>query len=346
MKRKLTLKEISKEFNVSISTVSKALKDSSEIGEDTRLKIQAFAKFYNYKPNNIALRLKNKKSKTIGVIIPEIVHHFFSMVINGIDRVAMHRGYNVIVSVSNESFEKEVINMETLANSPIDGFILSISKETLFKKDFHHINETILQGMPVVLFDRVVEEILCDKVVVDDKQGARLATDFLIQKGCKQILLITTQDHISVGYLRTQGYIETLNANNYPIDEDLIIKTVDEKGSEEELIRLENQVIEKLKTHPNIDAIFAVNEIYGAVGLKAVKQLNKNVPDDVSIICFTDGVISKYSSPTLSTISQHADEIGEMAADMLINKLESSSPSASFDTKILECSLIERASTK
>ncbi len=134
MKAKITLKQIARELDVSISTVSKSLKDSTEISEDTRQKVKAFAKLYNYRPNNIALSLKNRKTKTIGVIIPDIVHHFFTKVINGIENVAAKRGYNVLVSLSNESFDKEVLNMETLANGSIDGFILSISKETLVKK--------------------------------------------------------------------------------------------------------------------------------------------------------------------------------------------------------------------
>ena len=137
MKKKITLKQIARELDVSISTVSKALRDSVEISEDTRQKVQAFAKLYNYRPNNIALSLKNRKTKTIGVIIPEIVHHFFSKVISGIELVANKRGYNVIIGLSNESFDKEVINMQMLANGSIDGFILSIAKETLQQQDYH-----------------------------------------------------------------------------------------------------------------------------------------------------------------------------------------------------------------
>ena len=174
-KRNTTLKELSKELSLSISTVSKALKDSPEISKDTKQKIKAFAKFYNYKPNNIALSLKNRKTKTLGIIIPEIVHHFFSKVIRGIEQVANKRGYNVIVGLSNESFDKEVINIQMLANGSIDGFILSISKETLLQQDYHHFKETISQGMPIVMFDRVVNEIECDKVIIDDLKGSKNA---------------------------------------------------------------------------------------------------------------------------------------------------------------------------
>jgi LacI family transcriptional regulator len=139
MKKKLTLKQIAKDLNVSISTVSKSIRNSSDIGEETRQKVQAYAKLYHYTPNNIALSLKNRKTKTIGIIIPEIVHHFFSTVINGIEHVANENGYNVIICLSDESFDKEVLNMEMLAKGSIDGFIMALSKETQFKGDFNHI---------------------------------------------------------------------------------------------------------------------------------------------------------------------------------------------------------------
>ena len=197
MKKKITLKQIARELDVSISTVSKALRNSIEISEDTREKVQAFAKLYNYRPNNIALSLKNRKTKTIGVIIPEIVHHFFSKVIRGIEQVANKRGYNVIVGLSNESFDKEVINMQMLANGSIDGFILSISKETLLQQDYHHFKETISQGMPIVMFDRVVNEIECDKVIIDDLKGSKNAVSKLLSNGCKHVAIITTKDYVS-----------------------------------------------------------------------------------------------------------------------------------------------------
>ena len=224
MKRKVTLKQIARELDVSISTVSKALRNSKEISEDTRDKVQAFAKLYHYRPNSIALSLKNRKTKTIGIIIPEIVHHFFSKVIRGIELVANNRGYNVIVGLSNESFSKEVINMEMLANGSIDGFILSISRETLFQQDYHHFNETINQGMPIVMFDRIVKEVNCDKVIVDDLKGAKNAVEKLINTGSKNIALITTKDYISVGKLRTQGYLEALEEHKIQPKSSLILK--------------------------------------------------------------------------------------------------------------------------
>lgn len=339
MKKKLTLKQIARELDVSVSTVSKALRDSVEISEDTRQKIKAFAKLYNYKPNNIALSLKNKKTKTIGVIIPEIVHHFFTTVISGIEQVANERGYNVIICMSNNSFDKEVINMEMLANGSTDGFIISVAKETQQKGDYHHLLEVINQGMPLVMFDRVIEEIECDKVIIDDTIGAREAVQHLIDIDCKKIALITTVDYVSVGKLRTQGYREALLHNNMKIDEDLILKVEDFDHSEEE--------IKHFLSGKEIDAVFAVNEHFAIYAIKAFHENGLKVPDDISVVGFTNGELSKQFIPSLTTVSQHGAEMGAQAARLLIKKLENEDgEDEPFETIIVETSLIQRKSTK
>jgi LacI family transcriptional regulator len=340
MKRKVTLKQIAKELDVSISTVSKSLRDSSEISEDTRQKVQAFAKLYNYKPNNIALSLKNRKSKTICIIIPEIIHHFFATVISGVEHVANKKGYNVIVCLSDESFDKEVINMEMLANGSIDGFIMSLSKETQQKKDFHHIIEVINQGMPVVMFDRVTNDILCDKVIIDDTLAASNATQFLIDKGFKKIALITTVDYVSVGKLRTEGYIKTLKNNELKVNEEIILKIEDTEHFESS--------IENLILNNELDAIFAVNEIFAVSAIKIAHKHGIKVPDDLSIIGFTDGIISKYSTPSITTVGQNGFKMGGKAAKMLIERLENDQEveEEQYTTEVIETELVERESTK
>ena len=346
MKRKVTLKQIARELDVSISTVSKALRNSVEISEDTREKVQAFAKLYNYRPNNIALSLKNRKTKTIGVIIPDIVHHFFSKVILGIELVALERGYNVIVGLSNESFDKEVINMEMLANGSIDGFILSISKETLQQQDYHHFNETINQGMPIVMFDRAINEITCDKVIVDDRNGAKNAVNKLIESGCKHIALITTKDYVSVGRLRTQGYIESLEENKIEPQAGMILKVDDKHNSEDHFESLEADIAQLFKNNTKVDGIFAVNELYAVTAMKVARGLGLRIPEDLQVIGFTDGVLSKHARPTLTTVSQHAQEMGEKAAQLLIDRLENDDDDERYQTVIIETELVERDSTK
>lgn len=343
MKRKVTLKQIAKELEVSISTVSKSLRDSSEISEDTRQKVQAFAKLYNYRPNNIALSLKNRRTKTIGIIIPEIVHHFFATVINGIEQIANENGYTVIVCLSNESFDKEVLNMEMLANGSIDGFILSLSKETQYKGDFHHINEVISQGMPVVMFDRVSNEVYCDKVIIDDKLAAYEAVEYLIGIGKRKIALVTTVDYVSVGKLRTDGYINALGNHNLQFNENLIIKIEDIENCEAK--------ITKLIKEEAIDAILAVNELFAVTIIKVANKQGLKVPDDLSVIAFTDGIISQYSTPTITTVSQNGEIMGRKAAKMLIDRFEleenlDDEIPEHYVTEIIETQLIKRESTK
>ncbi|MCX8482188.1 MAG: LacI family DNA-binding transcriptional regulator [Crocinitomicaceae bacterium] len=340
MKKKVTLKQIAKELNVSISTVSKSIRNSSEIGEETRLKVQAYAKLYHYTPNNIALSLKNRKTKTIGIIIPEIVHHFFSTVINGIEHVANENGYNVIICLSDESFDKEVLNMEMLAKGSIDGFIMSLSKETQFKGDFNHITEVINQGMPVVMFDRVTDEILCDKVIIDDKTAAYEAVQSLIDKGRKKIALVTTVDYVSVGKLRTDGYTKALLDNHISFDENLIIKIEDITTCE--------GTISKLLEDKAIDAVFAVNELFAVTIIKTANKMGLNVPGDLAVIAFTDGIISKYSTPTITTVSQKGKKMGAKAAKILIKRLESEEEEEgeeNYRTEVISTHLIEREST-
>lgn len=338
MKQRITLKEISKKLNVSISTVSKALSNSPEISDKTKEVIKAFAKQHNYKPNNIALSLKNQKTKNIGIIVPEIVHHFFSSIINGVERYATEKGYTVVVCLSDESFDKEVITTEMLANGSIDGFIMSLSKETQEKQDFHHLKEVINQGMPLVMVDRVTDNIDCDKVIIDDAQGAFNAVKYLIEKGAKKIGLITMPDYLSVGQLRTQGYIEALKNAGIKVDPKHILKLEELSGGQAEI----KEFIEKNK----FDAVFGVTEYFAVTAMKVAQKMGMQVPEDFSVIGFTDGIISQCASPTLTTVSQHGEDIGRQAAVMLINRLENGNEETEYHTHVLKTTLIHRESTK
>lgn len=337
MKQKITLKHIAKELDVSISTVSKALKNSEEIGRDTKEKIQAFAKLYNYKPNNIAISLKNKRTKNIGVILPEIVHHFFTTVVRGIEKYANAKGYNVIVCLSDESFDKEVINMEMLANGSIDGFIMSLSAGTEKKGDFNHLREVTEQGIPLVLFDRVADEIACDKVVIDDVYGAYQATKKLIKEGRRRIALLTTEDFFSVSRERNKGYIKALADAKIPVKEDLILRLP--------FMDIDEGLISNFLNKTKPDAVLSVNEIFGIHAARVIQRAGLKIPEDVSIIGFTDGLLAKYANPSITSVAQHGQEMGETAAKMLIDRVESEDDEASYRTKIIEPTLIERDST-
>lgn len=337
MKKRITIKQLAKELNVSISTISKSLNDSPEISEETKERIKAFAKLHNYKPNPIALRLKNKRSQNIGVIIPEIAHDFFSTVVRGIEQVAYKKGYNITVCFTNEQFDREVRNMEVLADSNIDGFIIAISKETQLLNDYHHLREAINQGFPIVLFDRIIDSIYCDKVISDDAMAAYNATNSLIETGYRRIALLTIPDYISIGELRTQGYKNALNDAGYSIDESLILAVED--------IHSEEVITEFFNTR-SFDAVLCANEFLALKVIREAHDRNIKIPQELGIIGFADGFLAKNSYPKLTAIDQRPYEMGKMTAKLLIKRLERDDEDKSFRTEIIKTTLVERETTR
>lgn len=339
MKAKATLKQIAKELNVSVSTVSKALNDSPEISEQTKVKIKEYAKLKNYKPNVIGLNLKNRKTKTIGVIIPNILNSFFAKVFSGIEKVADKKGYNVITCISNESLEKEIHTLEMLSNGTIDGFILSVSEEAQKLQEYSHFSEIINDGTPIVMFDRIAEGVECDKVVVDDFDSALNSTKHLINLGCKNIALISSVDNLSVGKLRADGYLKALKDNNIAVNEKIILRT----DSEEDMKAKIDAIFDN-----KIDAIFALDENDSVAALRVSLKKGYKVPEEISIIGFADGILaSRRLSPSLTTVSQHGIEIGEVAAKRLISRLEEKEGETSdYETIVIKTKLKERESTR
>jgi LacI family transcriptional regulator len=337
MKQKVTIKTIAKELGVSTSTVSKALKDSHEISKETKERIQAYADHYNYKPNTLALQLRNQKTKLIGVILPKIVHHFFSTVISGIEEGANDKGYHIMVCFSNESYKKEVETLKVLSNGSVDGLIVSIASETLKNKDFKHFEDLVAEEIPLILFDRVVDDINCDKVVVDDVGAGYKATKYLLQNNRKKIALITTPSHVTVGALRRQGYEKALIEEYIKTVPNLIVE-IDEKES------ITKQIETVFKE--DIDSVFAVNEIYAAKAMKIAKKKGLHIPNDVSIIGFTDGLISEYSSPSITTIAQHGFTMGRQAVELLIERIEKESEIYKPRKIVISSDLKLRESTK
>ena len=341
MKKKITLKSIARELDVSVSTVSKALKNSPEISADTREKVQAFAKLYNYRPNNIAISLKNRRSKNIGVIIPDIVHHFFTTVFRGIEKYANAKGYNVIVCVSDESFDKEVINMELLANGSIDGYILSLAAATQKKGDYAHLHEVIDQGIPMVLFDRITDQVQCDKVIINDEEAAYMATRKLIEGGSKRIALVMNENFLNVDVLRAHGYYRALQEAGLPVDDNMVLRLPFQFEDE--------QKSKAFFEEQEIDGVLCVNEVFAVRCMSQLQSMGKRVPEDVSIIGFTNGILSQLSTPALSSVEQHGEQMGEIAAKMLIDRVEHQNDDdeqINFKTEVLTASIVERQSTR
>ena len=339
MKAKATLKQIAKELNVSVSTVSKALNDSPEISSSTKIRIKEYAKLKNYKPNVIGLNLKNRKTKTIGVIIPNILNSFFAKVFSGIEKVADEKGYNVIMCISNESLEKETHTLEMLSNGTIDGFIVSVSEEAQKNHEYNHFSSIINDGTPIVMFDRIAAEVDCDKVIVDDYDSALNSTQHLINLGCKNIALLSSIDNLSVGKLRAEGYLKALENNTIPVNSNIILRA----DSEEDL----NSKIENIFEHNTIDGVFALDENDSVAALKIGLKKGYKIPEELSIIGFADGILaSRRLSPSLTTVSQHGVDIGEVAAKLLIDRLESKEEHVPYETVVIKTKLKERESTR
>lgn len=336
--KKLTIKDIAKEFNVSISTVSKALNDSYEISETTKNKIQKYAKENNYKPNFNALSLKNRSTKTIGIIIPTMLKYFFAQVFKGIEKTALERGYKVITCISNESFDKEVEIIEMLSNGSIDGFLVSLAKETELKEDYKHLQDTIKNGTPIVMFDRVAQTLDCDKIITDDLNAVENTVEFLYKSGHKNIAFVSTMSDFHIGKQRFLGYKKGLENVGLPYNDDLVVNIFDRDYKQYETILI--PFLEKNK----IDSIITTGESAAVASMKAGIKTGRKIPQDLSVIAFSNGILARHSSPKMTTISQHGEQMGESAAKILIDKLENKNTDTL--TKVITTDLVIRDSTK
>ncbi|MEM5565002.1 LacI family DNA-binding transcriptional regulator [Psychroserpens sp. AS72] len=334
----VTLKHLAEQLNVSISTVSKALHDSDEISPDTIERVKALAKFLNYKPNRLAVSLKSSKTNTIGVIIPDILNHFFAKALFAIEQEAAKQGYQIITCLSNELQSKENDSLQLLSNGSVDGFIMSIAEETQVANKVDHINSILRQNIPIVLFDRVSDDIDCGKVIIDDSGAAYNATKHLLSEGRKHIVLISRIDDLSVGKLRVKGYLRALEEDSkYKEKPSCIVISHNES--------IEDKIEELLSKNRKIDGIVGIDNTTGVIALQKALKLNINVPKDLSIIGFSDENVLQFTDPKLSTISQHTLDIGKASVEMLINKLNDKT-FAQNTTKTIKAKLILRGTTK
>ncbi|HAN17412.1 MAG: hypothetical protein A2X13_09020 [Bacteroidetes bacterium GWC2_33_15] len=308
----VTIKDIAKMLHISPSTVSRALKDHPDINPQTKKNVQELAQKMNYKPNKVALSLLQQESKIIGVIIPEIIHHFFSTVISGIEKVANDAGYHIIICQSNESYLKEVENVQALLSSNIDGFIISMAKTTTRFEHFKNIEEV---GVPIVFFDRACEEVKADKVIVDDFNGAFKATIHLIENGCKNLVHFAGPQNLTIGIERKRGFLTALKEKNQ-ILHDYTIQYCDT------FEHAQNLIPELLLKHPEIDGVFTVNDATAIGAMIAIKKLNKHIPSDIALAGFTNSFISFMTDPELTTVDQKGYEMGQNAAQLLLNRMQ------------------------
>jgi LacI family transcriptional regulator len=333
----ITLKQLAAELNLSISTVSKALKDSYEINEKTIQRVKKLAKKYHYRPNKTALNLKNRQTKTIGVIIPNILNYFFAKVLLGIEQEANEKGYQIIICLSNNKYSKEAESLLLLSDGSVDGFILSIAKETQIQHRYNHFEDIIGQDYPMVMFDRVSDKINCDKVIINDYDAAYEATDFLLQHQRKKIALISTINDLNIGKSRIKGYMAALDNNKNYKNEPLIV----EIHQKTEYTAVVNALF---KEHKDIDGIFATDNVSAITAMKIAKSNGYQIPKDISVIGFSNNKISRLSCPPLTVISQNALEMGKKAASLLIDRIATNS-TPYFTTATIDAELIVREST-
>ncbi len=334
MRQKVTLKMLSLELGLSISTVSKSLKNDPEISQATIERVRKLAKERNYKPNALAVSLKSNKTRSIGVIIPDILNNFFAKVLLGIEIEASKNNYKIITSISNESFEKEKEYLDMLSYNGVDGFILAVSQEAQTKGEFDHFNEVLKDDIPIVMFDRVADDVYCDKVIVDDKKGAGDAVDKLINSGCKRIGVVSTIQKLSVGKERYEGVERRIKSYE---KETKILKLKKTKDYEE-------QIADFVKDN-NYDGIIGLDETAAVSAVNAANILGLKVPEKLSVIGFTNGILSRHSYPKLTTVSQHGRRMGSLAAKILIDKLELRAERYLPETKVIKTSIIERGTT-
>jgi DNA-binding LacI/PurR family transcriptional regulator len=328
----VTIKDIAKALGLSTSTVSRALRDSYEISTETKQLVLDYARKINYRPNPIALSLKEKRSRSIGVIVCEIANSYFSQAINGIESVAYDRGYNVIISQSHESYEREVLDLQYLASRSIDGLIISISAET---KDFTHLTNLHDRGFPIVFFDRVVDEIATHKVVTNS-QGAFDATTHLIRKGYKRIANISNATNLLITKSRIEGYKKALTDNGLKINEDLIEYCPHGGLIYEEV---ETALDKLLALDKKPDAVVSTTDKITTSCLRYFKAKNMTIPDDIALIGFSNSELTEL-------LSQPAFKMGEAAINFLLELIESKRPITDFETKVMDTELIIRQSTR
>jgi len=337
-KNPATLSDIANQLNISVSTVSRALHNHPAINKDTKRKVRRLAEKLNYQPNMLALNLLNKKTNTIGIIVPEITSYFFSSVINGIQDLVNDTNYQLIISQSEESFIKERKILEALAKVRVDGFLISPTSESI-KPDYY--NKLIKSGIPLVLFDRDCEGIKADKVLVDDYDGAFQAVEYLIKTGCRRIAHITGPSDLSISNHRLNGYLDALKKHNIPKDNQLIFKV---KGfSPEYGVEAAKKII-KLPDLP--DAVFAINDGIAIGAMYVIKEAGIHIPNQISVVGFDDEPHSSYFIPPLTSVWQPVYDMGLLSARILLNKLTDGKHPEPNRYELLKPELIVRESSR
>lgn len=311
---RVTLKDIAKILGLSPATVSKALKNYPDINDATKIRVLEAANSLDYKPNSFTQSLRNNESKTIGLLVPDLVHHFFSSIINGVISAAEKQGYLVIVLQSYECYEDELKQLKHLVGKSIDGILLSLSDSTV---KYDHVKQIIANGTPVVLFDKISNLIQCSKVIIDDRKAGFDATDYLIRSGCKKIAHVRGTLKPKTTIDRFMGYKKALLENNFEFKKSLVYEC--DQLSYEDGYHITEKI---LRDHPDVDGVFAFIDPVAAGILNKLNEKNIKVPRQVSVVGFSDWFMAKTTNPPLTTIRQPGYDMGATAFNLLYDEIQ------------------------
>jgi LacI family transcriptional regulator len=331
----INIKKLAKELKLSTSTISRAFNGSVDINKDTKERILAVAREHNYLPNHYASNLRDKKSHTLAVIVPEIANDFFSQAINGIEEVARKKGFYILLYRTDDVFEKEVSFVNYLNNGKADGIIMSVSGEA---NDHNYLKKLEKKHIPVVFFDRVYEDIEAAKVTTNDYESSFLATEHLLETGCKKIAYLVVNKSISIGKVRMQGYVDALQKHQVPFDDDLVIDCSNDEKVNYEILK---KVLQEVKP----DGIFSSVERLAFATYYVCNSLNISIPEDLKVISFSSLGIAPLLCPALSTITQPAFEMGVQAATLLFEALEKKNVVPNKRNHVLNSKLFIRKSS-
>lgn len=331
---KITIKDVAKALGVSTSTVSRALRDSYEIGADTKKRVLEYSQKMNFKPNQMASSLKARTSKSIGIVVSEIANSFFAQVMDGIESVAHKKGYNVIITQTHGCSAREIANVIHLASHSVDGILISLSPGTI---DVSHLKELFDKKMPIVFFDRVSDEIKTHKVACNNVQGAYDAVSHFIDKGYKKVAFLGGAQHLSNIQERFLGYKEALAASGIVLNEDHIKFCQQAGGMHDE--EAEHAIKTMLGSANPPEAFLICGDRLTGISLKYFKNNNIKIPDDISVICFSNQDFTELLNPPLTTIYQPAFEIGGYATDLLFQLINSKVDVKKFEYKRFPCQL-------
>jgi LacI family transcriptional regulator len=313
MEKQTTIKDIAQALKVSISTVSRALRNSPDVGEETRKAVKALAEELDYQPNKLALSLLRKQTNTIGLIIPNL-DYVLSTMVKGIDEVALEAGYTVMVCQSDESFGREMVNTKRLLESLVDGFIISVSSETSV---FDHVKKIQSKKIPLVMFDRVIDSITAPKVRLDNFEGGKIATQHLIDQGYKKIALLAGPEYLNISNERKEGYLDSLKTNKIKADKNSIVYC----DFNQEYAYIATKELLSGKQRP--DAIFAISDRLAIGAMRAIKETGLKIPADIGLVGFNNEPITSLLTPAISSVEMHAFEIGKATAKIFIEMLHS-----------------------